>query len=152
MIFLSICEAKSVKITKLYIRRKHQKTESNIVYFNEKLIIHTAFQLALFNGPSNSHFFFGFNPGGKACIGGGGGDNAPIIGGAGGPIPGIGGGGGPPIPGIGGGGGPFIPGIGGGGGGGGPPPGRGGGNGGNDPPIPGIGGGGGHTAVLYMYI
>lgn len=114
-----------------------------------KYTLLTAFQFALFNGASTSHFFFGFNPNGSDC------DMLmaelipPIIGG-GGPDCGIGGGLGPAsIPGIGGGGGPPNPGSGGGGGHRPPEPGKGGGGGGGgaiiiaDPLAFGSGGGGG---------
>lgn len=110
----------------------------------------TAFQLALFNGASTSHFFFGLRPKGRDCgahavaskpnpgMNGGGAGPRPGIGGGGtGPpsMPGIGGGGGPMVPGIGGGRGPPRPGSGGGGGGPGPAFGSGGGGGGGGAPV-----------------
>lgn len=134
----------------------------------------TAFQFALFNGASTSHFFFGFRPKGSDCVmavvamaanpgkSGGGIGPAPGIGGGAGPAcaPGIGGGGGGggpanPEPGGGGGrGGPANPGGGGGGGGAGIPipatPGNGGGGGGGG--IPGKVGGGGQVPCFYARI
>lgn len=142
MIFLTVSEVQSEN--RHYILKfipAPQKINGSPIIHKSNYSILTAFQFALFKGPSVSHFFLGFKPCGRTSGGLGaagppgnigGGMGPPGNGGGGGPIPGgIGGGGGPP-PGIGGGGG-NIPGS----------PGGGGGGGGAPPPPPGMGGGGG---------